>query len=298
MSFDDDFKGPKDHDEPFTIDFSEPEESAALDAVRSGSFIGIYEDLPNEVYHSSPGLSFSGLKEFAKTPAHYQAYLRRDHEETPAQRIGTGVHMRVLEPKRFLTDVVTVTNRVTKENKERIAQAEAEGKWVLNSKEYDQINRIGDSVERDPIVKSLLVGGKPEQSVFWKDPATGILLKARPDYLRPDGVVVDLKTYGLDMDSRSLEKHSYKMSYHLQSRHYLNGVNHVLGLQSNLFAHVYIATEDPYLVRVVVLNDAALEKAQTDIEPLLEAYKQCLKSNNWPGYPTGIDEITIPDFGW
>ena len=35
---------------------------------------------------------------------------------------------------------------------------------------------------------------KYEQSFFWQDPATGLLLKARPDILHED-MIVDLKNY-------------------------------------------------------------------------------------------------------
>lgn len=284
--------------ESFGHNFSEPEEATERDAVMSGKFTGIIEGLSNEDYHKAPGLSFSGLKEFSKTPAHYQAYLRRESEDTPARRLGTGVHMRVLEPNRFLTDVVTVPNRLSKENKERVAQAEAEGKWVLTSKEYDQINRIGDAVLKNTLVQQFLSGGKAEQSVFWTDPSTGILLKCRPDYLRPDGVTVDLKTFD-DLDDEAIRRQIYRMKYHWQSAHYLAGVNHALGIENNtMFAHLFIQTDDPYLCRIVLLNDASLEKSEEEIAPFREGFKHCLKTNTWPGYPDDISETSIPDFAW
>lgn len=285
--------------EPFSLDFSEPEEVSTNELLKAGLFTGIIRELTNEDYHAAHEyLSFSGAKAFAKAPAYYPAYLRKENEETPARRIGTGVHMRVLEPNRFSTGIVTVTNRVTKENKERIAQAEAEGKWVLNVKEYDQICKMSDSILKDPLAASLLKGGVAESSIFWKDAKSGVNLKCRPDYLRDDGVIVDLKTYGEDMDDDALMRQVMKMKYHYQSAMYLDGVGQLLGRELNMFAHVFVGDEDPYLVRVIVLNDAALDKARFDLDELFQRFAECKAKNVWPGFNSGITEVTLPDWAW
>ena len=46
-------------------------------------------------------LSFSSCKAFSQSPAHFVAYKERKQHETPAMRLGTAVHMAVLEPEKF-----------------------------------------------------------------------------------------------------------------------------------------------------------------------------------------------------
>ena len=43
-------------------------------------------------------LSFSSLKSFKKSPREFLAYKKRAIKETPAMRMGTLVHLLVLEP--------------------------------------------------------------------------------------------------------------------------------------------------------------------------------------------------------
>lgn len=64
---------------------------------------GVYEGIPNAEYHGGPGISKSGLDLVHRSPMHYQAVVTaaNDHTPTPAQEIGTAVHMAILEPEEF-----------------------------------------------------------------------------------------------------------------------------------------------------------------------------------------------------
>lgn len=265
---------------------------------RAEASLGITSGETNESYHASMGLSNSGLKQFAKTPAHYQAYTQRDDDETASQRLGTLAHMRILEEDRFFKTVVkNDLNRNTNEFKALRTQVEAAGGYICKTQEYDDVCRMADNIFKQPTVKQLFQGGKAEQSVRWKDPETGLLLKCRPDYLRPDGVIVDVKTFA-DLSQDSLERQIFKMRYHWQSRFYLNGVNHVLGLPENtMFAHLFIDTE-AFVGRVVILDDPSLSKAEEEIRPLINRFAECAKTGDWPGYPDEILTVSLPAYAW
>lgn len=64
---------------------------------------GVYEGIPNSEYHSGPGISKSGLDLVHRSPMHYNAVVTsaNDRTPTPAQEIGTAVHMAILEPEEF-----------------------------------------------------------------------------------------------------------------------------------------------------------------------------------------------------
>ncbi len=259
------------------------------------NWVGIYDGISNESYHAAPGLSASGLKKFAKTPAHYRAYLESDDKETSSQRLGTLAHMAILEPESFKSVAIVDGNRNSNDVKAKIAAYTAEGKYVCKTEEYEDVKKMRDAVMSNNTVKQLLSGGKSEQSVFVADPS-GILMKCRPDYMRED-VLVDLKTFS-DLDNFSLERQIYKMKYHWQSAFYLKVAGLALGKAPSHFAHLFIETKAPYACRVVRLNDAAIERANQEIAPLLAQYAECLTTNNWPGYADEITDLSLPSYGF
>lgn len=64
---------------------------------------GVYEGISNAEYHGGPGISKSGLDLVHRSPMHYNAVVTaaNDRTPTPAQEIGTAVHMAILEPEEF-----------------------------------------------------------------------------------------------------------------------------------------------------------------------------------------------------
>lgn len=275
------------------LDFTDAGYRAA--AIANGTFTGVADISPEE-YHASPGLSYSSLKQFATSPAHYQAYLRKEHER---EYLGTGTHMRTLERDRFDRIHTVIKDRRGKRADEA-KELEAAGRFVVNESEYESICRMSDAITSDADCRALLCSGKAEQSVFWKDPATGLLLRCRPDWLRDDGVMVDLKYFN-SVDPREVEKQVWRMRYHWQSAFYLDGGKAALGVNHSFFAHIIVTDADPFVARPFVLVDACLEKARLEYRPLLEKYSECKRTNHWPAFErpsTGITEIALPDYAW
>ncbi len=87
------------------------------------------------------------------------------------------------------------------------------------------------------------------------------------------------------------------MRYHWQSAFYLAGVNAALGMQSKMFAHIFVDTK-AFVARVVVLDDLSLEKAESEIRPLIESYAANLRANTWPAYPDEILTVGLPSYAW
>jgi hypothetical protein len=205
--------------------------------------------------------------------------------------------MAILEPERFERDVVlNDENRNSNAFKAVRAEVEARGKYICKTPEYEAAAAMRDGVYRNTTARRLLSGGKAEQTIRWRDPETGVLLKCRPDYLRKDGVVVDVKTFS-DLSQDSLERQIARMRYHWQSAFYLDGANRVMGTDSTMFAHLFVDTE-AFIARVVVLDDDALGKAQRELAPLIDFYAACMKSNLWPGYPDEILTVSLPAYAW
>lgn len=290
-----------------TLALEEIQDTSALeDCLLAGAFQGVAE-IPPELYHQAPGLSYTGLKEFAKSPAHYQAYLRGERDR---EVIGTGTHMRTLEPERFEALLVRVKNRQTKENKGLLEAAEAQGKFVVTEKEYTQICRQSDAIMNDPDCRAYLSGGKAEQSIFWREPLinldTGedlgqsLLCRSRVDYLREDGVMVDLKYFN-SVEEDEVRKQVLRMKYHWQSAFYTKGGREVLGSDHDMFVHIFVTDSDPFVARPFVLGDASIDKARIEYTPLLIQFNECLRTNRWPAFErpaAGITQIELPDYAW
>jgi hypothetical protein len=289
-----------------------------LEQIKKGEFLGIADEIPIETYHKAPGLSSTGLKEMAVAPARYKAAIAEPMEETAEMRIGTLTHIAVLEPHRFDRDTVLIegSGNATKV-KEAIAEAEQAGKVVIRKpEERSQVMGMADAILSHPRATRLLSGGKAEQSCFALDPATGVLVKCRPDYLRlKERVISDLKTtssaYLMDLETVQ-RKLIHDRKNHWQSAWYLEILSALTGETWNHFAHICVGREAnlyqngklTFPVRVVLLDDASLEKARFEYREdykgrrLMDEYAQCLKTDQWPGFTTEIETVNLPPYAW
>ena len=74
---------------------------------------GIYDGLPDAVYHDAPGVSSSVLKEMGRSPAHCRAKQDGDrNKRTKALETGIILHCAVLEPERFAQDYALPPMRI------------------------------------------------------------------------------------------------------------------------------------------------------------------------------------------
>jgi hypothetical protein len=279
-------------------------EKTVLEAVKRGEFVGMTHDISNTEYHSHPGLSFTGIKQFSETPASYQAYLRTEKDPTDDQRLGTLVHMMVLEPETVEKRITVIDGTWAHKIKEKVEEARAAGLFPCKTKEVDKARAMSSAVLSHPSVKRIFEKGKAEQSIYWKEQVrtpsgdlAEVLCKCRPDWMRDDGLLVDLKWFN-NLNLRALEKQIFRQKYYMQSAWYLRGAGTVLGRRLNAFAHIFISEADPYLCRVVILNDAAIEKGEEEALAQLPRFAECTRSGIWPGYPDSIETLTLPDYAW
>ena len=259
--------------------------------------LGLFDNVPSDEYHALDALSSSALKELARSPAHLLEYLTHKPEPTAAMHFGTATHSAVLENG-------LETGAVIKgPAKSRVAAAWGAfadanpGKIIVTHDEYARIENVVEAIRKHPTASLLLAGGKAEQSALWKDPATGVYCKCRPDYLRPDNRIIDLKT-SADASPEGFQRSIMKYKYHWQSAWYLDGMSQVLGTQLEDLVHLVVETEAPYGIGIYVLDNESLDKAREDIKKLLAKYVECLHTGEWAGYAAGIQNISIPSWGF
>lgn len=263
---------------------------------------GVLPGLSNEAYHRGPGLSHSGLKRLRKTPFHYHELAREravpTTPPTPQMLNGTLTHCALLEPAQFDARYV-VGPDVDKRSKEwKQFTAQVPTCEVITSLQRDAAFRQADALRRLPDVATLLSSGEPEVSAYWIDPATGVLCKCRPDWVSPVGygrgvVLLDVKTAS-DASPEGFSKAVANYGYHTQADWYCTGYALATGLEVHGMVFAVVESEYPHACAAYMLDDAALLRAREDNREALHTYAHCAAHDEWPGYPTDIQVITLP----
>jgi len=249
---------------------------------------GIYPGITNRDYHADPALGSTSLKTLAtKTPAHYQ-HDKKHPKSSAAFTLGTAAHSLILEDDTDGIVMVDADSWLTKAAKEAKAEALADGKQPLLTKEWLQVLAMRDAVMAHPVARELFTNHEAEQSVFWDE--DGLMLKCRPDAWQP-GLLIDLKTCA-SADPSEFGKVAHSFGYHQSAAHYIDGVKAATG-EELPFHFVLVEKTDPYLVSVVELDWEAVNIGRGLNERAKRIYRECVESNTWPGYPTA-EPVSLP----
>ena len=263
----------------------------------------IIDHLSNEEYHADPAVSASHLHQVARSGQHYWArYVTKVPElpkSTAAMITGSLVHCAVLEPIELLKRYGACPPRNTKPGKEAAAEMQANGIEPVSGSDLQQAQHMASAVRRHPCAAELLSDGKPETSIWWDDPETGLRCKCRPDWIndgikcRPDwindGICVDLKTTA-DASPKGFARSVAGFRYHVQAAHYL-----ACGLFDR-FIFIAVEKEAPFAVGVYELDADALAEGQRLRDRDLQRIANCRAMAAWPGYGDELQTISLP--GW
>jgi len=231
-------------------------------------------------YHDRPELSATMLKCMAEGWRQFEAeYIAKTapFRESAAMHLGTAIHAAILEPDKFYADYVVCpqecSDKRTKAYKEWEAQQPA-FVTVLSEKDWQTIERILQSAQRDDVVKRLL--SKPdavEQEHYWTCDFTGVKCRAKTDAIKGKAVI-DIKTTD-DARPFAFARKIAEFRYDLQAVHYLDGTD------CDVFLFVAIETSCPWRVRTYTLTERDLQSARGKRIELLEEYKGRLATGNW-----------------
>lgn len=259
----------------------------------AGHFTGI----SNADYHAGIGLGKSKLVDVLRSPAYFKhAPLRK---ETDALRIGTLVHEATLEPQTWASRRFMVARKIDRrsgagkaEHAAMLAEAAEKGLEIIAREELDSIAGMVAAIAAHPIAGPLFCDGVAESSVFYTDPATGLRCKCRPDWLRDDGLVVDLKK-AKDASPAGFAKAVGNYHYHVQDAHYCAGLIDT-GIEPQAFVFVAVEPLPPYLIGVYVLDDEARSAGQRIRRRCMATLEECFATDMWPGYADTVQTLALP----
>lgn len=247
---------------------------------------------------ASTTLSSTGARELLKPggPARYRHKADTGTVETKREYdLGHGFHTLTLgsgpQPILFPGTGKNPEAWQKEDDKAAVLKLRAEGKVPLRPKDWATAHAMRDAVRQHPIALVLLLAGRPERTLIWHDQATGVLCRAKADWLRGDGIV-DLKSAEA-ADTEALSKASYNHGYAIQAPFYLRGFRDCFPGVTPFFTFITVEKTPPYLVHVNQLSERAMAWGDRRSAEALEIYRDCTAAGVWPGYPT--DEITDID---
>lgn len=265
---------------------------------------GIYQNLNNEEYHADKNsISRSALMDFKESPRRYWAnHLNPDRpqkEPTDAMILGSAFHTAMLEPLLFREKYVYEPEKILLKThgreaydyyKQRMAALESESRIILSLSQQETLRGMERALNDRSAAIDLIEGGIYEQSYFWKDPETGLMLKARPDILHQQ-IIVDLKTCA-DASPKAFQRAMVAGGYHYQGAMIQDAVQALEGRFIETVINICIETKYPYSIGIYIIDPEALDFARKDYKDLLVALKDAKISNTWSDYE--IQTIGLP----
>lgn len=249
-----------------------------------------------EDYHAAPHVGSSGLRTLIdQSPAHYLYNRENPSAPTPSQSFGTAIHQAILEPKVFMDNAIVPpefsgTGSRSEKDKWYIAN---HGKTILKQDQFDAIHGILNSILKHKQASKLISSGYAEESLFWKDAESGVMCKARPDFVREGHIVVDVKST-LDASYHSFQKDVANYGYHIQAALYLDACSAILGGNYDTFIILAVEKEAPYCVNCFQLNEHAIQEGREQYYYALKTLKKCQESGVYPGYPEVLIPVDLP----
>ncbi|WP_425832628.1 PD-(D/E)XK nuclease-like domain-containing protein [Streptomyces fractus] len=262
---------------------------------------GIY-DMSNEEYHSHRyALSSSGARRLLAPSCPAIFRWEQDNPQSPKKTfdIGNAAHHLVLGegPDLCLVDHERWDTTVAKAE---VKEARAAGAVPLKRAEYEQVHAMAEAIRQHPIASLLFdpERGTPERSLFWRDERTGVMCRARLDWLPDprDGrlIIPDYKTCR-SAEPDALAKAMHEYGYHQQDDWYRRGAR-ALNLAGPDAAFVFVCQEKtaPYVVTVFEADVFARRIGAARNRRALQVFAECTASGRWPAYHDDIVPLPLP----
>lgn len=268
----------------YTVEYLEKLES-------KGELIGVFEGIPEDVYHAGPGVSRSTLFNLYTKGTAYLAHHKE--KENRCFIVGSALHTLVLEPELFDRTYVVSPKLDMRKTKDKELYNSFQKKVseqrlvVLDSSEYEQIKSMAVTINKNSTARQVLSGNKKEISVYAKCPETGILLKIRVDNVaeievsnkKTITVLCDLKTTK-DASPSEFAKSFFSYGYDVQSGMYLDVYELATGVRPQVFAHA-VVDKSEFWSCVYTASIEQVNRGRRIYKEALRKYKQALDNNSW-----------------
>lgn len=250
-------------------------------------------------------------------------------EPSEAKSLGTWTHLALLEPpellRRFGVPIIPRPKGAKKSAAKGSYERKLYDEWVraveqreafmrqipgridLGLDDIARVTAISQCVWTHPEAAALLrAPGKSEQTVLWREPTTGLLMKVRLDRLveldagdiygtklEEGPAVVDVKTTR-DHTERAFARSILNYGYLDQAAIYTDAAEALLGARPQ-FHFLAIRSESNYGVADYRLNERQLARGRTSYLAKLRDLKKRMETNDWLAEcERGVRSIYLP----
>lgn len=265
---------------------------------------GIYSGVPFSEYEQWEAVNNSTLWTLkTQSPLHAKTFMENPPEPTEAFIIGQAFHTLVLEPRKFnkFYLITPVCDRRTKEGKAiyEAFQDNLDGQEILTKEQFDMIDVMADSIKKQ-IIHRLIEQGEAEVCIVWIDKKTGLVCKARIDYVHREmdaeynSVLIDLKSTR-DASPNDFSKAIYNYGYYQQCAFYSDGWNVLTG-DPTAFVFLPVEKKEPFAVAAYEMHEQVIFAGRQSYRQALDTFAECKKKDEWPGYAKEVVMLSLPQW--
>ncbi|MCX7424109.1 MAG: PD-(D/E)XK nuclease-like domain-containing protein [Planctomycetia bacterium] len=253
--------------------------------------------IPDDAYSNNSGLSQSGAKELLRSPAHFKQYLERDRsDQTPAQRLGTLIHLASLQPQVFDATIVVAPecDKRTKEGKEIWASFQSSlkpGQEAISQKDGELVTAVSIAARAglDKLMKDY-----DGESMITEVPMVGRVngtdIKGKLDAIikTKDGrtIVVDIKTT-TDAGTPFVRDIANYLDY-------LQGAWYTTLAHADAFVILAVEKDAPNEWACYTLDAEAQQKGLALMNSAIDLFRSCNTFKQFPGYPKEVQTVSLP----
>lgn len=276
-----------------------------------------YTDMSIDAYHSHgdiKGLGFdkayiskSMLVDFMDCPARFKHKYIDGYkgDQKDFLNIGNAVHTLALEPELFKATYYILPEDIKRDARTKAYQEHLEAagdKTIIREQDLGNIKGMAKALASNKKARVLFEAeGDIEASIFWTDKETGLKLRCRPDFMRHDGLIVDLKTtHSAKPDV--FRKLAYDKAYDISVALTAEGYFALKDFMPSDYAFSIVETSAPHLIEAYSTfspfdDDLTyLHVGQTRLKDVLYRLADCIDRNVWPGYSDRILPLSIPPY--
>jgi len=178
----------------------------------------------------------------------------------------------------------------------REAQREA-GRSILPTEEMEDIKGAAQKLNAHPEIRDGgILNGLIEHSIFWKDPVTGLWLKARPDVIPTDSaMIVDYKG-ARDVSYRMIEKALCESGYHQQLALIGEGIRETASIEITDYVLVFQKWTAPWSVNVKPIAGEAIQYGAMQNRRAINRIAEALRTGIWPGPSDDGVPVSLPKY--
>lgn len=273
----------------------------------------LFPDMTIEAYHARRDVISKSMLCEMDCPAKFKwKYIDQAAEpvDSDVLNIGNAVHTLALEPSLFEARFYVISEGVKRDGRTDKYKAEIEaaaGRKMITAKDFKDIQGMAASLAMNKWALALLSRpGKIEPSIFWTDAETGIRLRARPDFMGDDGLIVDLKT-GYSAEPKAFHRCAFDKHYDMSAAMTSAAFHALHGKMPDNYVFLVVEKEPPYIIEAydsfrpcdaadpgrLTYHDAGVFR----FRQMLNRYSECRKANHWPAYSGKITPMTVPFYG-